>query len=574
MYRYLLKHKWYIFFIIVLMIVEPSINAWLNFWQQKLFNSATVGTDKVLILRLLIIGFAAWISKRYVIYTSSVAKSRFVCNAREDIKHDVFLNMLQLNTSNMRERASSGEYLSVFVNDITILEQKYFDGLFGLIGGLFSLVILGVSFVALNIKLATAILAFGFITMFVPIAFANTLSSKNLKYSLKLSRFTQKLKEYFGAYSTIKNYSIEQSIASKFDEANIDSENAKFEADTSMSLANNVGSMLSWFMQFMGVGLGLIYVIRGEILVGTVIAARSFASDLASPLQDIVTSMNSIRSVKKIVKKIDELSKTESTDQEQNASNAITSAKTKPNILFKDLTIEVEGKQIIDHFSFTFKAGKKYLIVGKNGAGKSTMFKALKKQIQNTGGQIYIGDRPLSSIDNRELSRIVSYLNENVSLFSGLVRDNITLSRTNNSSRFESAVANAKVNVDLNREIVDGGINVSSGEQRRIEIARSLFDSVSVLVFDEVVSTLDIETAYEIEKMILDYRDKTIIFVSHNFSGKLIKAYDEILVMDNGKLLAHGAFDDLYRDCPYFKRICDIRLLRIAIAQRVHTDVL
>lgn len=559
MYRYLLKHKWYIFFIIVLMIVEPSINAWLNFWQQKLFNSATVGTDKVLILRLLIIGFAAWISKRYVIYTSSVAKSRFVCNAREDIKHDVFLNMLQLNTSNMRERASSGEYLSVFVNDITILEQKYFDGLFGLIGGLFSLVILGVSFVALNIKLATAILAFGFITMFVPIAFANTLSSKNLKYSLKLSRFTQKLKEYFGAYSTIKNYSIEQSIASKFDEANIDSENAKFEADTSMSLANNVGSMLSWFMQFMGVGLGLIYVIRGEILVGTVIAARSFASDLASPLQDIVTSMNSIRSVKKIVKKIDELSKTESTDQEQNASNAITSAKTKPNILFKDLTIEVEGKQIIDHFSFTFKAGKKYLIVGKNGAGKSTMFKALKKQIQNTGGQIYIGDRPLSSIDNRELSRIVSYLNENVSLFSGLVRDNITLSRTNNSSRFESAVANAKVNVDLNREIVDGGINVSSGEQRRIEIARSLFDSVSVLVFDEVVSTLDIETAYEIEKMILDYRDKTIIFVSHNFSGKLIKAYDEILVMDNGKLLAHGAFDDLYRDCPYFKRICDIK---------------
>lgn len=541
------------------MIAEPSINAWLNFWQQNLFNSATVGTDKVLILRLLIIGFAVWLSKRFVTYTSNVVKSRFVCNARESIKHDVFLNMLQLNTSSMRERASSGEYLSVFVNDITILEQKYFNGLFGLIGGLFSLVILGMSFVALNTQLATAILAFGFITMFVPIAFANTLSSRNLKYSMKLSRFTQKLKEYFGAYSTIKNYSIEQSIASKFNEANIDSENAKFEADTSMSLANNVGSMLSWFMQFMGVGLGLIYVIRGEILVGTVIAARSFASDLASPLQDIVTSLNSIRSVKKIVKKIDELSKTEPQSQEQNSADALASADEQPNVLFEDLTIEVEGKHIIDHFSFTFRAGKKYLIVGKNGAGKSTMFKALKKQIQNTGGQIYIGDRPLSSVSNGELSRIVSYLNENVSLFSGLVRDNITLFRSDDQIRFESAVANAKVNVDLNREIVDGGINVSSGEQRRIEIARSLFDSVSILIFDEVVSTLDIETAYEIEKMILDYSDKTVIFVSHNFSGKLIKRYDEILVMDGGKLLAHGTYDELYDNCPYFKRICDIK---------------
>lgn len=548
------------------MIAEPSINAWLNFWQQDLFNSATVGTDKVLILRLLIIGFVVWLSKRFVTYTSGVVKARFVCNAKENIKHDVFLNMLQLNTSNMRERASSGEYLSVFVNDITILEQKYFDGLFGLIGGLFSLLILGMSFVALNTKLAIAILSFGLITMFVPVAFANKLSSKNLSYSVKLSHFTQKLKEYFGAYSTIKNYSIEQTIAERFDVANTESENAKFEMDAVMALANNVGSMLSWFMQFMGVGLGLIYVIRGEILVGTVIAARSFASDLASPLQDIVFSLNSIKSVKKIVKKIDELSKTDYVCGENDAEDMEISTIEKPDVFFDDLVIEVEGKNIVDHFSFTFQAGKKYLIVGKNGAGKSTMFKALKKQIQRTTGQIYIGDRSLSSIDNRELSRMVSYLNENVSLFSGLVRDNITLSRDGDLVCFDNAVANAKVNVDLDREIVDGGVNVSSGEQRRIEIARSLFNSVSILIFDEVVSTLDIETAYEIEKMILEYKDKTVIFVSHNFSGKLIKEYDEILVMDNGQLLAHGTYDNLIRECEYFRRICEIKFGNIGQA--------
>lgn len=541
------------------MVAEPSINAWLNFWQQDLFNSATIGTEKVLILRLLIIGFVVWLVKRFVTYTAGVVKARFVCNAKEKIKHDVFLNMLQLNTSNMRERASSGEYLSVFVNDITILEQKYFDGLFGLIGGLFSLVILGMSFVVLNTKLAIAILSFGLITMFVPVAFSNVLSSKNLSYSIKLSHFTQKLKEYFGAYSTIKNYSIEKTIADKFDEANAESENAKFEMDAAMALANNVGSMLSWFMQFMGVGLGLIYVIRGEILVGTVIAARSFASDLAMPLQDIVFSVNSIRSVKKIVKKIDDLSKSDLSSVEETTEESGLSTINQPDVLFDDLVIEVEGKNIIDHFSFTFKAGKKYLIVGKNGAGKSTMFKTLKKQIQQTNGQVFIGNRPVSSISNRELSRIVSYLNENVSLFSGLVRDNITLSRATDQVRFDRAVANAKVNVDLDREIIDGGINVSSGEQRRIEIARSLFDSVSILVFDEVVSTLDIETAYEIEKMILEYKDKTVVFVSHNFSGKLIRAYDEILVMDKGKLLAHGTYDNLIKECEYFRRICEIK---------------
>ena len=512
-----------------------------------------------MILRLLIIGFFVWLTKRFVTYTAEVLKARFVCNAKENIKHDVFLNMLRLNTSNMRERASSGEYLSVFVNDITILEQKYFNGLLGLIGGLFSLTILGMSFVILNLNLAIAILSFGFITMFVPVIFANQLSSRNLTYSIKLSHFTQKLKEYFVAYPTIKNYSIEQTVAREFDTANAESENTKFEADAAMALANNVGSMLSWFMQFMGVGLGLIYVIRGEILIGTVISARSFASDLASPLQDIVFSLNSIRSVKKVVKKIDDLSKTDIDGKEQNPTDPEEPVLNQFDMRFDDLTIEVEKKIIVDHFSFTFEDGKKYLIVGKNGAGKSTIFKALKKQIQPTSGQIFIGNRKISGIDNLELSHIVSYLNENVSLFSGSVRDNITLSRFDDKNHFEAAVAAAKVNVDLNREVTDGGINISSGEQRRIEIARSLFNSVNILIFDEVVSTLDIETAYEIEKMVLEYSDKTVVFVSHNFSGKLIKDYDEILVMDNGKLLAHGPYGELIGKCEYFRHICEIK---------------
>lgn len=66
------------------------------------------------------------------------------------------------------------------------------------------------------------------------------------------------------------------------------------------------------------------------------------------------------------------------------------------------------------------------------------------------------------------------------------------------------------------------GRNISSGEQRRIEIARTLLKSASVLIFDEVVSTLDIETAYDIEKTAMELEDKTIIFISHNFSGKLL----------------------------------------------------
>jgi ATP-binding cassette subfamily C protein len=562
MFKYIIKHKWYIVFLVALMIFEPTLNAVLNFLLQKMFNSATVGTEKLLILRFLILGFTIWISKRLMSFGISVIKSKFVCNAKHDIKHDIFCNTLNLNTSVVRSRASSGEYLSVFTNDINILEQKYFDGLFDLISGIFALVILATSFVMLNVKIAVAILSFGLITMFVPTVFRNILSSKNLFYSNNLSHFSQKIKEYFESYATIKNYSIEGQIIRQFNGINRNTENSKFGYDTSLALANNVGSMLSWFMQFMGIGLGLILVIRGEILIGTVISAQSFANDLAYPLQNIVFSLNSLKSVKKIVAKFNKLSQKET----ESDSDALPSTKlpTTFDVKFENLKVHTSENKILDGIDFTFNEGKKYLIVGKNGAGKSSMFKALKKQLKITDGNIFIGDVSVFDLSNKDISNYVSYLNENVSLFSGTVKDNITLSMEYSEEELQKAVKNAQMNLNIDREINDCGTNISSGEQRRIEIARSILRNVKVLIFDEVVSTLDVVTAYEIEKMILEYSDKTVIFISHNFSGKLIKNYDEILVVGDGKIVNHGTFEHLYNTCEYFKEICDIKIGNLA----------
>lgn len=194
--------------------------------------------------------------------------------------------------------------------------------------------------------------------------------------------------------------------------------------------------------------------------------------------------------------------------------------------------MNIGEKKIIDHFSFNFETEKKYLMIGLNGSGKSTLFRTLRKWFNNFSGSIFINDYDIKDIKNEDLSQYVSYLNENVSLFSDSVRDNITLFRNYSLYSFQTAIDAAQVNLNLDRVINDEGRNISSGEKRRIEIARSLLGTARVLIFDEVVSTLDIETAYEIEKMALDFDDKTVIFISHNFSGKLIHEYDEILVFN------------------------------------------
>lgn len=564
MIKSLFNYKWYILVILVLIILEPSINSMLNFWLQRMFNSVETGTDKMLLIRLMTMGFLLWILKRVIIYSNGVLKARFICNARQDVKHKMFISFLRMDTANITYDISSGEYISLFTNDISLLETKFYNQVVAVISNIFSIFIMGMSFVALNVQLAVAILAFGIVSMFIPVFFSKMLNKYNLTFSKKISEFTQKMKEYLVAYPTIKNYSIEQAISSKFDNINQEVEDAKFEAEYSLALANNAGQLLSWFMQFIGVGLGIMLVSKGEITIGTVIAAQAFASDLALPLQNIIINVNSIRSVKEIVKKLENTVINKTNEKHNFAISEMTECShatpcDQYDVIYNDLCLELDGKNIINHFSFNFEYKKKYLIVGANGSGKTTLFKILKKWYSNYSGQVTIGGKDIKDMPIDTISQAVSFLNEDVSMFSGTVKENILLFRNNDQKRFEKSIKAAQVCLDLEREIIDEGRNISSGEQRRIEIARSLIAYVNVLIFDEVVSTLDIETAYDIEQLALNFQDKTVIFISHNFSGKLIEKYDEILVMKNGSLLAHGNYEYLIDNCEYFKKICSIK---------------
>ncbi len=559
MIKRLFQYKWYILIIFTLIIIEPTITSWLVLWLQKMYNNVTIGTPRIDVLKLILIGILVWTGKRLLLFAISVVKSRFICNVKQDLKQDVFASALGLNTANISQIATSGEYISAFTNDITIIEQRFFSNIISVISQIFSIIILGSTFFSMNRKLAVFMFLFSIIVMFVPPIFAKKLNDTNLAYSKNLSKLTQKLKEYLQAYSTIKNYSLEKVILQKFYLINSDVEDSKFEYDCSLSLADSIGSLLTWFTRIVIIGAGLIMASTGEIMIGTVIAAQAFSEELASPLQGIIENVNSIKSVKSIIGRLNDLTNEENPYNYKSNGIKLFADKDELNIEFCNLTITFDEKNIVDNFSFNFKQGGKYLIIGKNGSGKSSIFKALKKRFKNYKGQILINGTELRDISNSELSDLISYLNENVSIFSGSIEDNITFWRNVSKERYSNAIRDAHIELDSQRVIGEDGFNISSGEQRRIEIARSLISPAKLMIFDEVVSTLDIETAYDIERMALDYTEKTVVFISHNFSGKLIKEYDEILVMKDGCLVAHGAYDELIKSNDYFRKICDIK---------------
>jgi len=196
-----------------------------------------------------------------------------------------------------------------------------------------------------------------------------------------------------------------------FQKYNVYTEDAKFDVGYASALANNVSSLLSWFMQFIAVGVGIAMMSQGKITVPTIIAGQLFASSLASPLQDVLINVNSIRSVKGIVNKIkgyidapkqiaaeaqnynDHLDTLVAAtvaqygidNQPMSDSQLLTDSCTATNeqygdvlpscsggaeLAFRNINLQIGDKKIIDNFDFTFKAGKKYLIVGKNALGQ------------------------------------------------------------------------------------------------------------------------------------------------------------------------------------------------------------
>jgi len=555
--RCLSKRKSLLLIFLPLLIVRPILSSWIGVKAGEFFDLAIYGTNFKDILWVFIVIFLAWIfNYSLIFYLTKLLKSFLVTRFRLDTKNEMFHSVMNVNSDDFNTM-EPGDYIAAFSNDITLLETRYFQSVLELFEYIITIIIVGSVFFTIDSTLAGTVVCFGLLGSVISIILAKYTRSKNEKFIRSFYSFTQGIKELFSSFRTIKNYNITTQMQKRFEDMNNETENKKCEADFALEFVNAISAAFSGFLMFSVIGIGLVKVLQGDISMGIVITAYNFASDLSSPLQNCLHKVNEIRSVKTIVEKIDSFN-----DKAETARKEFVTKEDYPQVIeklsYKDVSFSIGEKQIINNFSFEFEKGKKYLIIGKNGAGKSTLFKLLKKTYDTYTGGIYINDTDISEMSYEALSNCSSYLNEDVSVYSASVKENIELFRDVDESQLSKAISVAQVKVDLDRKLKDNGSNISSGEKRRIEIARTLVKNTPIIVFDEVISTLDIETAYEIEKLALNL-DSTVIFISHNFSGKLVKDYDEILLLEDGSLIVHGSHEDLLANSSDYKRIWSIK---------------
>ncbi len=308
--------------------------------------------------------------------------------------------------------------------------------------------------------------------------------------------------------------------------------------------------------------LGGLTVINGDMSVGMLVAFTTLFGSFSEPVDALVGFVKNIQTTKADIHRVEDIMKYPR-DEKFDVSTAKRQRKTKLEgaVELEDIAFGYSRLKdpIVAGFSFRIAPGSSIAFVGASGCGKSTVSKIVSGLYQPWQGQVRFDGIPLEEIPGEVVNASVSTVSQNITLFSGTIRDNLTMWNANISEADMIAAAKDACIHDVisqkpgayDYKLTEGAANLSGGQRQRLEIARALATNPTVLIMDEATSALD----PVVEKQIMDNikrRGCTCVIVAHRLSA--IRDCDQIIVMHQGRIVQHGSHDELAHTEGHYQR--------------------
>lgn len=507
--------------------------------------------------KVMIYTFALLITESVFKWIYEVMSYKFVAKMSLDTKIYIFNNLIKQDIESFYNN-DVGDKISILTNDINTIETEYFRTFLNLIksGFLFVFAFGTIFYVSYQMTIALMILSI------ISFVFGN-IPMKNLKtfkekFSNSQSEYTARTSEYFNGYETIKVFGLEKFISKVFYNNSKNVYDKGLAYQKRYSLVTMISYFFGGFTFLGGFVCGGYLAYKGFITLGQMIVCVQLTNHIVNPLMFAIESYGKFKSVDKILNKIENTLISEENDETTEIKDF------NNKISLEDVSFKYDDKKVLENISFDFEKGKKYALVGLSGSGKSTLMKLISKRIKANEGKIFVDGTDLDEISRNSIINLISTINQNVFLFKGSIYDNITLfSKDYSEEKVKDVILKAELGKYLERlydkELIsENANNLSGGEKQRISIARSLIKDTKIILADEILSSLDNEIAFSIEKGLLELENITLISVTHRLIKENLKKYNKILVLKDGKLEETGNFEELMNFDSYFKKLYTI----------------
>lgn len=543
---YMKQNKVLLLFTILTSIIASLGYVFMAVLLQKLLDIA-VEKNMQQFIPMVLFSIFYFVMLGIFLYLQSLLSKRITCKIIKQIRTDVFKGIVSQNMGDFGKR-NTADYLSIITNDVKMIEDNFLLPFFEVVQ--YTVIFISSFVLMIYFDVIVTIVVFVAITLMflVPSLLGKELEKRQNTLSSQLADFTTKLKDILSGFEIIKSYSMKQYVIQKFDKENSDTIHTKYSVDRLFALNEGLSSFLALMVQIVVLFLSAYFIITERITVGTLLGMVQVSSNLANPLIMIFTNIPKIKSIQPIIEKLTVLSKYELNEVPKKQSATFNSVVSISNLSF---AYEKQNR-VLDKINLHIEKGKKYVIVGKSGCGKTTLVKLLAGYYTEYSGKILYDNTDLNMMNENDIVQLSSIIHQNIYMFNESVYDNICLHEDYSKESIDKAVKASGLNDVIEKlpegllyEAGENGSNLSGGQKQRIAVARALIRNKPILILDEGTSAIDMQTAYDIENHLLKIEGLTIITITHNLKKELLELYDNIIYMENGEIIERGTFEEL-----------------------------
>ncbi len=536
-----------------MLIINPMLS-------QKLIDEVITPHNTAKLLPLLGIMMAVQLIRVGLRYIMIVFLEKNSQQMLDDVRRRLY-EVIQNQDYIFYGRIRTGDLMTRMTNDLDLIRHSTAWISYNVVDSVVIFAVTIIFLLTVNVELTLCLAAITPIILLITRLFSKIINPMYVTLREKLSKLNTVAQENIAGNRVVKAFATEEYEKQKFEEKNEDYRKMNLKTAYVGVKFQPIIDLLSQSLTVTSLLVGGIFMINGKLTAGQMLAFSSLTWALANPLKNLGLLINDIQRFFASCEMVIEIFYAQPRIIDRSGAKAI-ERRLKGDLEFNNVSFAINGNTLLDHINFKIESGKTLGIMGTTGAGKTTLVNLISRIYDASEGEVLLDGKNVQDYTLSALRGSVGMAMQDVFLFSDTIEGNIAYGNVDLPfADVEKYAVTADADDFIRRTeqgydtlIGERGVGLSGGQRQRISLARALAVKPSVLILDDTTSAVDMETEQYIQEHLrsLDFTCTKIIIAQRVSS---VKDADEILILDEGKIVEQGTHRELLKQRGYYYRI-------------------